>query len=77
MEGWPMAWHAVTMDSTELAVITRRFRKAEAAAKAAREELQQAALQAQAEGMKQVDVARITGWTRETLRKLGPKPAGE
>lgn len=75
MAGWPTAWHPVRMDATELAAVTRRFRKAEAALAAARAELQEAALEAMAGGMKQADVAKVTGWTRETLRKL--KPAGE
>lgn len=76
MVGWPTAWHPVRMDATELTAIARRYRRAEAASKAAREELQRASLEAMADGVKQVDVARITGWTRETLRKLTP-PAGE
>jgi hypothetical protein len=63
------------MDATELAAITRHFRRAEKALAAARADLQQAAAQAMAEGIKQADVAKVTGWTRETLRKL-PK-AGE
>lgn len=79
MAGWPTAWHPVLMDATELAALTRRFRKAEAAVDAARAELQAAALQAIAEGMSQADVARVTGWTRETLRKAAKAaaPTGE
>jgi hypothetical protein len=63
------------MDATELAAVTRRFRKAEAALEAARAELRAACLEAMAGGMPQAEVVRVTGWTRETLRKL--KPAGE
>lgn len=76
MVGWPTVWHHRGMDSTELAAVTRRFRKAEQALEAARAELRTAALEALADGISQAEIARVTGWTRETLRKLA-RPAGE
>lgn len=57
----------------DLTAAARRYRKAEAALDTARTELQQAALAALADGIKQAEVSRITGWTREHLRQLKRK----
>jgi hypothetical protein len=58
------------MDTAELTALARRYRKAEAALDTARAQLQEAAVKAMDEGVKQTEVAQITGWTREHLRKL-------
>lgn len=61
------------MDTTALEAAARRYRKAEAALETARAELQAevvAVLRGSSERGAQAEAARITGWTREHLRKL-------
>ncbi|MEU1506466.1 hypothetical protein [Kitasatospora sp. NPDC005748] len=58
------------MDTTALDTAAQRYRDAEAALEAARKDLQAEAVTALRAGAKQVDVVRITGWSREYLRKL-------
>ena len=67
------------MDTTALEAAARRYRKAEAALDQARAELQAeviAALSGAEERGAQAEAARITGWTREHIRKLLLRSAG-
>ena len=68
------------MDTTALEAAARRYRKAEAALEKARAELQAevvGVLQGSGERGAQSEVARITGWTREHIRKLLLRAGGE
>ncbi|MFH9403287.1 hypothetical protein ACH4JS_26580 [Streptomyces sp. NPDC017638] len=61
------------MDTHALELAAQRYRDAEAALDAARTDLQAeavAALRQTEERGAQAQVARITGWTREYIRKL-------
>ena len=58
------------MDTPALELAAQRYRDAEAAFKAARDDLQIEAVNALRAGTKQADVARTTGWTREYIRRL-------
>lgn len=48
----------------------KAYRRTEKAHEEARRELKQAAVRAMAAGVKQSDVVKVTGWTREYLRRL-------
>ncbi|GGY84947.1 hypothetical protein [Streptomyces nitrosporeus] len=64
------------MDTARLELSAQRYREAEQALEAAREDLQAeavAALQQGEERGNQATVARITGWTREYVRRLKKK----
>ncbi|MDT0409924.1 MULTISPECIES: hypothetical protein [Streptomyces] len=64
------------MDTTNLELAAQRYRDAEAALDAARKDLQAEALAALGqtdERGAQATVARITGWSREYIRKLVKK----
>jgi outer membrane protein TolC len=61
------------MDTADLELAAKRYREAEEALEAAREDLQAEAVEALRGGVRQVDVVRITGWTREYLRRLRAK----
>jgi hypothetical protein len=54
----------------DLAALAERLRREQAKADATRAELHAAIVKALAEGMRQVDVVRATGYTRERLRQL-------
>jgi thioredoxin-like negative regulator of GroEL len=58
------------MDTAALDLAAQRYRDAEHALAAARTDLQTEAVQALRAGVRQVEVVRATGWTREYLRKL-------
>lgn len=61
------------MDTAKLELAAQRYREAEAALDAARTDLQAEAIAALAqtdERGAQATVVRITGWTREYLRRL-------
>jgi hypothetical protein len=58
------------MDATELSRLAGKLRRDKERADASREALRQAILTALDEGMRQADVARATGYTRERLRQL-------
>ena len=61
------------MDTARLELAAQRYREAEEALEAARSDLQTeavAALRQTDERGAQATVARITGWTREYVRKL-------
>ncbi|MET7935024.1 hypothetical protein [Streptomyces sp. NPDC005322] len=61
------------MDTAKLELAAQRYREAEAALDAARADLQAeaiAVLRQTEERGAQATVARITGWTREHLRRL-------
>jgi len=61
------------MDTAALDRAAQRYRNAEEALEDARTELQTEAVRALQAGVKQVEVARRTGWTREYLRRLRQK----
>ncbi|MEU2402828.1 hypothetical protein ABZ609_00580 [Streptomyces rubiginosohelvolus] len=64
------------MDTARLELSAQRYREAEQALEAAREDLQAeavAALQQDDERGNQAAVSRITGWTREYVRRLKKK----
>jgi len=48
----------------------KAYRRTEKAHEDARRELKRAAVRAMAAGVKQSDVVKVTGWTREYLRRL-------
>lgn len=56
--------------STDLERAAKAFRRAEVALEQRRAELAEAIRAADAAGTKQVDIVRITGYTRETVRRL-------
>ena len=61
------------MDTAKLELAAQRYREAEAALDAARADLRAEAVAAMRQDPKrgdQVEVARITGWTREQIRLL-------
>lgn len=61
------------MDTAKLELAAHRYREAEAALDAARTDLRAEAVAAMRQNPKrgdQVEVARITGWTREQIRLL-------
>lgn len=60
--------------STDLERAAKAFRRAEAALEQRRAELAEAIRAAAEGGTKQVDIVRITGYTRETVRRLVSKP---
>jgi hypothetical protein len=69
-----------SMDTTNLELAAQRYRDAEAALDEARTDLQAEALAALGqtdERGAQATVARITGWSREYIRKLVKKADGE
>jgi ABC-type branched-subunit amino acid transport system substrate-binding protein len=51
----------------------KAYRRTEKAHEEARQELKHAAVRAMAAGVKQSDVVKVTGWTREYLRRLRKK----
>jgi hypothetical protein len=64
------------MDTARLELSAQRYREAEQALEAAREDLQAeavACLQQTEERGAQAAVARITGWTREYVRRIKKK----
>lgn len=65
--------HDAAMDTAELELAAKRYREAEEALEAARQDLQVEAVRALQGGVRQVDVVRTTGWTREYLRRLRAK----
>lgn len=48
----------------------KAYRRTEKAHEEARQELKRAAVRAMAAGVKQSEVVKVTGWTREYLRRL-------
>jgi len=48
----------------------KAYRRTEKAHEEARRELKRAAVRAMAAGVRQSDVVKVTGWTREYLRRL-------
>lgn len=54
----------------DLATLAERLRREQARVDATRAELHAAIVKALGDGMRQVDVARATGYTRERLRQL-------
>jgi hypothetical protein len=56
--------------STDLERAAKAFRRAEQALEQRRAELADAIRAADEAGTKQVDIVRITGYTRETVRRL-------
>lgn len=68
------------MDTAKLELAAQRYREATAALKVARADLQAEAVSAMQQDPKrgdQVEVARITGWTREQIRLLVNKAEEE
>jgi hypothetical protein len=62
------------MDMTDLEDVAHRYKQATAALDTVRAEMQTTAVTLlQQDGVKQADVARITGWSREHLRRLKEK----
>jgi len=62
------------MDMTDLEDVAHRYKKATDALDAVRTEMQTTAVALlQQDGVKQADVARVTGWSREHLRRLKEK----
>jgi hypothetical protein len=53
-----------------LADVARAFRRAERVVEQRREELAAAIVQADKDGMRQVDIVRATGYTREHIRRI-------
>ncbi|MYW00610.1 hypothetical protein [Streptomyces sp. SID3343] len=51
----------------------KAYRRTEREHEEARQELKHAAVRAMAAGVKQSEVAKVTGWTREYLRRLRKK----
>jgi hypothetical protein len=67
-------WNHGPMDMTDLEDVAHRYKKATEALDAVRAEMQTTAVAVlQRPGVKQADVARITGWSREHLRRLREK----
>jgi hypothetical protein len=58
------------MDTHALEAAAQRYKKADDALRVAREKLQAEAIAALRAGARQVEVARITKWSREYLRRL-------
>ncbi|MDI5965786.1 hypothetical protein [Streptantibioticus silvisoli] len=58
------------MDTHALEAAAQRYKKADDALRNAREKLQVEAVAALRSGVKQVEVGRITEWSREYLRRL-------
>jgi transposase len=58
------------MGRTELETITKAYEDAAAVASRLRKERDAAIIQADAEGMSQVDITKATGYTRETIRRI-------
>lgn len=68
----------VPMDMTDLEDVARRYGEATNALDAVRTEMQTMAVALlQQPGTKQADIARITGWSREHLRRLRDKAEAE
>jgi hypothetical protein len=65
------------MDMTALEAAAHRYQAANEALENARAEMQTTAVAVLQGGAKQADVARITGWSREYLRRLRDKAANE
>lgn len=67
------------MDTIErrLAAAAKAHQKAQARADDTREQLHAAILAAVDAGMRQVDIVRITGYTRERIRLLVRRPTGK
>jgi hypothetical protein len=62
------------MDMTDLEDVAHRYKKATDALDTVRTEMQATAVALlQQDGVKQADVARVTGWSREHLRRLKEK----
>ncbi len=61
--------HNVAM-STDLERAAKAFRRAEAALEARRAELAAAVVAADEAGTRQSEIVRVTGYTRETVRRL-------
>lgn len=62
------------MDMTDLEDVAHRYKKATDALDTVRTEMQTTAIALlQQDGVKQADVARVTGWSREHLRRLKEK----
>lgn len=62
------------MEMTDLEDVAHRYKQATAALDAVRTEMQTTAIALlQQSGVKQADVARVTGWSREHLRRLKEK----
>ncbi|NUU24312.1 MAG: hypothetical protein HOV68_22835 [Streptomycetaceae bacterium] len=59
----------------DLVRAAKAYRRTEKAHEEARQALKQAAVAALAAGVKQSEVVRTTGWTREYLRRLRKKTA--
>lgn len=55
---------------TSLTEAARAFRRAERTAEQRREELAAAIVQADKDGMRQVDIVKVTGYTREHVRRI-------
>lgn len=55
---------------TSLTEAARAFRRAERAVEQRREELAAAIVQADKDGMRQVDIVKVTGYTREHVRRI-------
>lgn len=67
-------WHPVVVEQSEaaddLSRAAKAYRRTEKEHEEARQALKRAAVAALAAGVKQSDVVRTTGWTREYLRRL-------
>jgi hypothetical protein len=66
-------WHHGGMDTTPLATAetaTTRWRQAQAALEDAKKQRDQAIQQADKNGCTQTDIVRVTGLTRETIRRI-------
>ncbi len=58
-------WHMTDLESA-----ARTYRKAKAALEAARPQLADAIVEAARGGMRQAEIVRITGYTREMVRRI-------
>jgi hypothetical protein len=70
-------WHPGGVEQSEAAAdltkAAKAYRRTEKAHDEARQALKEAAVAALAAGVKQSEVVRTTGWTREYLRRLRKK----
>ena len=56
--------------TSELEAATRAYRRAQKAVDKRRDELADAVFKATRDGVRQVDICRITGYTRERVRQI-------
>lgn len=64
-------WHHGRMSQADLVAALRAYRRAEERAKQTRADLEAAMRRAvDDEGWQIIDVAELTGWSRETVRKI-------